>query len=60
MTETANPTAHGDLMDYATADYLRPATADELAASTDQAERDGGAGVIDVDGRPCYVIGDHE
>ena len=48
-------TNHGDLHDYTTGDYIRPATAAEQAASVTDAESDGGAGVIDVDGRACYV-----
>jgi len=44
-----------DLRDYSTGDIVRPATADELRASIDAAKVDGGAGVIDVDGRSCYV-----
>ena len=50
-----NETNHGDLHDYATGSYIRPATADERAESLSAAESDGGAGVIDVDGRSCYV-----
>ena len=44
-----------DLIDYRTGEIIRPATADELRASIDAAKIDGGAGVIDVDGRSCYV-----
>jgi len=44
-----------DLIDYSTGDIVRKATADELRASIDAAKVDGGAGVIDVDGRSCYV-----
>ena len=43
------------LYDYDTAERIRPATADELAASIAAAERDGGAGVIEIDGRRCYA-----
>ena len=46
---------HGALCDYDTADTLRPATAEEAIASAEAAEYDGGRGVIDVDGRRCYV-----
>ncbi len=46
---------HGALCDYDTADTLRPATAEEAIASAEAAEADGGRGVIDVDGRRCYV-----
>lgn len=45
----------GDLTDYDTGEVIRIATADEQAASEDAARHDGGAGVIDVDGRRCYV-----
>jgi hypothetical protein len=37
---------------------LHPATADELAESIAAARVDGGAGVICVDGRTAYVVGD--
>jgi hypothetical protein len=43
------------LCDYDTGTQLRNATAEELAASIAAAERDSGAGVIEVDGRDCYV-----
>jgi len=46
---------HGALCDYDTAETIRPATAEESAASSEAAEADGGRGVIDVDGRRCYV-----
>lgn len=52
---TETKTTYGDLMDYATAAYIRPATAAERAASIEAAKHDGGAGVIIVDGRSCYV-----
>ena len=43
------------LFDYNTAEYIREATTAEVAESIAAAETDGGAGVIDVDGRHCYV-----
>lgn len=43
------------LHDYATGDYIREATAAELDESLEAASYDGGAGVIEVDGRACYV-----
>ena len=46
---------YGDLTDYDTAEVIRPATAEERGASIEAAMHDGGAGVIDVDGRRCYV-----
>ena len=52
MSET---TDHGTLYDYSTGEELRPATAEEQAASEQAAETDGGHGVIEVDGRSCYV-----
>jgi hypothetical protein len=52
MADTAN---FGDLMDYNTAETIRPATQSEQQASREAAETDGGAGVISVDGRSCYV-----
>ena len=45
----------GDLMDYATAERIRSATPAEHEASIAAAGSDGGAGVILVDGRKCYV-----
>lgn len=51
--EAAN--VDGDLHDYETGDFLRRATHDEAASSRKAATLDGGAGVIRVDGRRCYV-----
>ena len=45
------------LCDYATGKPIRDATTQERDDSVRQAERDGGAGVILVDGRRCYVDG---
>ena len=50
-------TEHGTLCDYQTGESIRPATADERAESIDAARHDGGAGVIEIDGRLCYVEG---
>jgi len=44
-----------DLIDYNTLEIIRTATADELRDSIEAAKTDGGAGVIDVDGRSCYA-----
>lgn len=52
-----NPTPFGWLMDYRANWELRPATVEELLESIEAAKRDGGAGVIMVDGRACYVDG---
>lgn len=41
--------------DYKTGALLRPATAAEEAASKRAADRDGGSGVIKVDGRSVFV-----
>lgn len=43
------------LTNYETGEAIRPATAEELAASIEAAKTDGGAGVIEVDGVSCYV-----
>lgn len=43
------------LINYRTNEIIRAATDAEAEASIEQAEHDGGAGVIDVDGVPCYV-----
>jgi hypothetical protein len=51
----AAPAVGADLHDYTTGDVIRPATAEELAASETAAESDGGAGVIEVDGRSVYA-----
>lgn len=56
ITEGLPMTATANLHDYQTGEYLRPATADELAASIAAAEEDGGAGVIKVDGRAVYAV----
>ena len=51
-----NTTSTASLHDYRTGEYLRDATQAELEASIEAADMDGGAGVIDVGGRPCYAI----
>lgn len=51
---------HGDLHDYETGEYLRPASDHEMKASLDAAESDGGAGAIEADGRVCYVVGEEQ
>jgi len=43
------------LCDYDDASRIRPATEEEARESRDAAQSDGGAGVIRVDGRRCYV-----
>ena len=50
-----NTTTSATLHDYKTGEAIRPATAAELAASIEAAKTDGGAGVITVDGKSCYV-----
>lgn len=52
----AFPTPPPDLRDAQTGEYLREASAAEEAASIEAARHDGGSGVIEVDGRACYVI----
>ena len=47
----------GTLHDYETAEYLRDATQEETDESIAAARTDGGAGVILVGGRRCYVEG---
>lgn len=46
---------YGDLCDYETGDTIRPATPEEHAESRFAARKDGGVGVVVVDGRRCYV-----
>lgn len=41
---------YGDLMDYYTGAYMRPATKEQRDASREAAKHDGGAGVILVSG----------
>ena len=43
------------LTDYRTGEDIRTATSEEVEASKAAAETDGGAGVIEVDGRACYA-----
>lgn len=50
-------TQPGTLHDYSTGEYLRDATQEETDESIAAARTDGGAGVILVDGRSCYVEG---
>ena len=56
-----NENRFGDLMNYRTGEYIRPATADEYLASVAAARMDGGAGVIETDdGLVAYVDGGPE
>ncbi len=43
------------LINYRTNEIIRDATAEEHAESVAAARHDGGAGVITVDGIPCYA-----
>jgi len=43
------------LIDYATGEAIREATEQEFRESEEAARHDGGAVVIDVDGRPCFA-----
>lgn len=45
-----------ELMSYDDAEAIRPATHAEVLASIEAAKHDGGAGVILVDDRRCYVV----
>ena len=50
---------NGDLHDYRTGAYIRPATAAELVASLEAAHLDGGSGLFEIDyGRVVYVVGE--
>jgi len=49
-------TTTATLHDYKTGEAIRPATTAELSASIEAAKTDGGAGVIVVNGRSCYVV----
>jgi len=42
---------------YETGEMIRVASAAELAESIETSHHDGGAGVIKVNGKRCYVIG---
>lgn len=55
VAEWYGAAAHGYLCRYEDAERIRPATAAEQAESVAAAKRDGGAGVIRVDGVRCYV-----
>jgi len=46
---------NGTLRRYDDASYIRAATAEEKQQSEAQARKDGGAGVISVSGKRCYV-----
>ena len=54
-TAARNLDEHGTLCDYETGEEIREATAEEQKESTEAADTDGGAGVIRVEGRRCYV-----
>lgn len=53
--DVTEPQSRASLCDYQTGDALRPATEDELRSSIDAAQQDGGVGVIEIDGRSCFV-----
>jgi hypothetical protein len=44
------------MYDYKSGEEIREATETELAASKEAAEKDGGSGVIVVDGKSVYVL----
>jgi hypothetical protein len=50
--DTSNPVLHN----YKTGESIRNATPEELQASAEAAQHDGGSGVIVVDGQSCYVV----
>ena len=52
---TTHRAIYGDLMDYTTGDYIRPATAEEKAASDAEVAAGHNEGLITVDGKTCYV-----
>jgi hypothetical protein len=47
---------HVQLRDYRTGEYIREATDNEARESWAASQRDGGAGVIKVGERSCYVV----
>lgn len=53
--DVTEPQSEANLHDYQTGAALRPATEEELQSSIEAARRDGGAGVIEIDGRSCFV-----
>lgn len=44
------------LVDYNTTEIIRDASREEIEQSNEAARRDGGRGVIEVDGRSCYCV----
>ncbi len=60
MTEATTTQAQypkwGNLYDYHTGAFIRRATREELIASLEAARKDGGAGVIKVEDKECYVV----
>jgi hypothetical protein len=53
----SNVKDYGTLVNYQTNETIRAATREEMIRSIEQAKRDGGAGVISVDGVSCFVLG---
>lgn len=53
--KTSTPKKFGTLVNYKTGADIRPALKRERAYSAAAAKKDGGAGVILVDGVLCYV-----
>jgi hypothetical protein len=57
-TDNGETMNYGDLHDYRTGAYIRPATREELLESIEAAELDGGAGAFELEnGRVVYVEG---
>jgi len=56
-TDNGETMYNGDLHDYRTGAFIRPATREELLESIEAAKDDGGAGAFELDGRVVYVEG---
>lgn len=56
MRTKASNAKHVELRDYLTGEYIREATDAEARESWQASKRDGGAGVIKVGTRSCYVV----
>jgi len=55
LVDASDKGDYGTLRDYQSGNKLRAASRGEQFESRAAAERDGGRGVIEVDGRRCYV-----
>lgn len=55
MSDETSKSTYGSLHDYQSGEFIRPATKEEREQSDREVAAGRHEGVIDVDGRSCYV-----